>query len=415
MHRRSLTPVLFAALFATGACGARDVEVGYREDGSSGRDGGAAFDAAGYDPFDPAAACGVSIVETERVPGNVLLVFDRSSSMASSPNNSESDPTKWYLATRAIESVLGSVSDELGAGLLLFPSGAAECEVAADPQVPIAPLSTSRELISAALAGAMPNGAGTPIVDATRTGWAHLDTLTAPGPRGIVLVTDGAESCDGGEQDALHAEAEDRLGRGHLTFVVGLTTANNFLSTLALRGGTPRSDGCKAECASRQCSSDAECPGSASCFQPIAFEPGLCGCETDGDCVSPQSCEELPFFGRQCLGPTDCCHHNATASSFEADFEAALSEIARRFIESCVFEVPKEDAATFDPDLVNVGVTFEGEGRTVVPRGDDPSVSSWSYTDGTADSLVIQGPLCERLRTTAATVEIVVGCPTILI
>lgn len=415
MHRPALTLLLIAALVPTGGCGRRDVEVGHREDGSPGGDGEPGFDAGRHDPFDPAAACGRSIIETERVPGNVLLAFDRSSSMASSPNNSEGEPTKWELATRAIESVLGSVSDELGAGLLLFPSGAAECEVMADPQVPIAPLSSSREHISAALAAARPNGAGTPIVEATRTAWAHLDTLTVPGPRGIVLVTDGAESCDGDAQDALLAEAADRLGRGHLTFVVGLTTANNFLSTLALRGGTPRSDGCKAECASRQCSSDAECPGSASCFQPIAFEPGLCGCETDVDCVSPQTCQELPFFGRQCLGPTDCCHHNATASSFEADFETALSEIARRFIESCVFEVPKDDPASFDPDLVNVGVTFAGEERTVVPRGSDPSVSSWSYADPASDTLVIHGALCERLRTAAATVEIVVGCPTLLI
>ena len=413
MHRvRRTALALLVALLS--ACGSRVVTVGVQDDG--GGDARVSTDGGSFDPFDPAAICGRSIVETERIPGSVLIVFDRSSTMADPPTADDSGPTKWSLATNAMVSVLGSVSNELGAGLMLFPSPDAgdECNVAAEPQVPVAPLSVSRTAIESALAATSPSGSATPIVDATREGWAHLDTLATPGPRGIVLVTDGADSC-GDDMNALLADASTELDRGRVTFVVGLTTANNFMSTLALNGGTPRSDTCKAECTTRQCTGDADCTGASQCWQPFPGEPGLCGCETNADCVSPQTCTMLPFFGNQCFGPTECCHYNATESRFEEEFQAALSEIARRFLDSCVFEVPKDDPATFDPGLVNVGVTFDGEPRMVVPRSADPTTSSWTYTDATNDSLVIQGPVCDRLRTTPATVEISVGCPTILI
>ena len=411
MHRVSCA-IAVLSLVAS-ACGSRTVAVGVRDDASV---DGASADGGSFDPFDPGSTCGRSIVETARIPGNVLILFDRSSTMADPPTADDSGPTKWSLATSAIVSVLSAVSDELGAGLMMFPSPTAsdECVVGAEPQVAVAPLATSRAAIEAELAAASPTGRTTPIVAAARSGFSHLDTLAAPGPRGLVLVTDGADSC-GGDMDALLAEASAELDRGRVTYVVGLTTANNFMSTLALRGGTPRSDTCKAECTSRQCTGDADCPGASQCFQPFPIEPGLCGCETTADCVSPQSCTMLPFFGRQCLGPTDCCHYNATESRFEEEFQAALAEIAQRFLDSCVFEVPSGDPATFDPALVNVGVTFAGEARMVIPQSTDSAASSWSYTDGSHGSLVIKGPVCERLRASPATVEIVVGCPTLLI
>lgn len=69
----------------------------------------------------------------------------------------------------------------------------------------------------------------------------------------------------------------------------------------------------------------------------------------------------------------------------------------------------------FDPDRVNVGITFDGEPRQVLPQSGDPATDSWNYTTPEQDAIVIQGPICERLRMSAAEVEIVVGCPTLLI
>jgi hypothetical protein len=133
-----------------------------------------------------------------------------------------------------------------------------------------------------------------------------------------------------------------------------------------------------------------------------------------------QTCEttsSLPGFPAmtECRGPSNCCHYDAEGATFESDFQAALEEIATRFLDSCVFDLPRDGVDMFDPTKVNVGVTFEGEMRQVLPQSSDPTMDSWSYTTPAQDAIVIQGPICERLRMSAAEVEIVVGCPTLLI
>ena len=239
------------------------------------------------DPFDPDASCGAAAIPTVRVPGNLLLVFDRSGSMDNSPGpEGSTEPSKWDTATDAINDTLRSLPDDLSAGLMLFPTpGSADgCAVAPDPQVPVAPLTTSRAMIASVLMS--DPGGGTPLIDAVRKGWAHLDSLATTGLRGLVVVTDGGEGCQYSELDTLLAEAEtQRMTKGYVTYSVGLEQANNFLSNLAIRGGTRRNDTCLGECASRTCLGMADCPGGASCLQflptgaralRLQYECGVC-------------------------------------------------------------------------------------------------------------------------------------------
>ena len=378
-----------------------------------------------FDPFDPDAACGTSTVPTIRVPGSLLLVFDRSGSM-NNPANGDTGPTKWDLATSAINNALGGVSDDLNLGLMLFPdTGGDECNVTdAAVSVDIAPLSITRPAISSALSGASAGGGNTPIASALRTGWGYLGGVGGRGQKGLILVTDGAETCETSpaERDAvLNMAAQQYADNGYLTYAVGLDENNNFLSTLAFNGETPRNDTCLAECTARTCYMDSECdPGTTCDLPPIGVPgipiPGSCGCNTDADCPPMQTCETIPFIGgTSCEGPSACCHYNAEGASFGPDFQAALEDIASRFLDSCVFEVPRDGIDGFDPNRVNVGVTFEGEERQVLPQSGDPSTDSWNYTTGEYDAIVIQGPICEELRMSAAEVEIAVGCPTIII
>lgn len=375
------------------------------------------------DPFDPESACGSSIIPTERVPGSLLLVFDQSASMRDGPGGSEDPPaggSKWELARTAINGVIDGVGDDLSMGLLMFPTPdmGDECNVRGAPQVPVEPLGVTRPMIQSALMRT-PNGGHTPIFSALHAGWAHLDTIDRPGQRGVVLVTDGAENCDLDESDRVEMEAMTQHDtKGYLTFVVGLDQSDAVLSTLAYNGGTPRTPDCEPACEAPLCFTAADCPAGRPCnaimIPGIPFPiPGSCGCNTDADCPSMQTCE-MPFLlPKQCEGPANCCHYNAAADSFRSDFEDALGEIAERFLDSCVFEVPRGDS--FDPDLVNVGVTFEGEDRTVLRRSDDETMDSWDYTDDSHDTIIIQGPICDRLLMGSADVEIVLGCPTILI
>ncbi len=225
-------------------------------------------DAAPFDPFDPANACGSSTIPTTRVPGSLMIVFDRSGSMRDTPDGgdaSSTDPSKWDLATGVIDSVLSSVSDELSAGLMLFPSNS-DCGVPSTPDVPIAPLSTTRSQIQSALSGTGPGG-NTPAFDALTAAYQQLDVLTTPGQRGVVLVTDGGESCNLDSRDTVLMRVQtEHDTKNRLTFAVGLGYADNNLSTIAYNGGTPRNDTCMPMCTSNSCLDDSEC-GAGSCVK----------------------------------------------------------------------------------------------------------------------------------------------------
>lgn len=351
------------------------------------------------DPFASDGACGTAAIPTERVPGSLLLVFDRSSSMSEDVNgNREGDrgfmaPTKWDASEQAISAALGTASDELGVGLLLFPTLVGDvCDVSIGPgvpQLPMAPLATNRSLITNTLASG-PMGGNTPIHAAMHAGYQYLDSLTTSGQRGLVLVTDGAENCDRSGDAAILDEVQRRHDvDGYLTFAVGLTSDDNFLSSVALNGGTPRDTTCMAECVPpiTRCSSPADCGAGARCVV--------------GFCVSS--------------GTPDCCSYTAGTASFTTDFQAAIDAIARRFLESCVFRLPRgADPSMFDPNRVNVGVTFDGEPRTVLGRRADTTMDGWDYTSDTQDAIVIEGPICDRLLHAPAQVEIVLGCPSIV-
>jgi hypothetical protein len=356
-----------------------------------------------YDPFDPSSACAASAVPTVRVPGSLLVVFDRSSSMDEDPNGSrpgdrDFTESKWDLAERAVSEELGRVSPELSVGLLLYPSNRDDvCSVelgAGVPQVPIAPLSTSLPAIESALAGGT-SGGQTPTFRALRAGYRVLDSLDTDGPRGIVLVTDGAENCERTDGADVLEDAQRRHDeQGYLSFAVGLDSRDNFLSTLAVNGGTQALEICEASCVAppTRCATDSDCPGGGTCVPFVGF------------CTEPAG------------GASTCCHYDVSSGGFDTEFRRALAEISSRFLDSCVFRVPRPaNPADFSPTLVNVGVTFDGDARIVVPQGSDPTEDSWHYTDTEYSSIEIEGELCDRLRTESATVEIVLGCPTILI
>ena len=152
------------------------------------------------------ANCGSTRNPTTRQPPDLLLVFDRSGSMAEDPATGQSCmpaatcPSKWNQATAAVNMAVANSQTTIRWGLKLFSTNGNNCNVNAGVQVNIG--LNSANAIAGALAGAGPAGATPTTLAMTRAG-DYLAGLTTPNPRFIVLVTDGQPTCGGGMATAM--------------------------------------------------------------------------------------------------------------------------------------------------------------------------------------------------------------------
>jgi hypothetical protein len=199
------------------------------------------------------ANCGFITQMGNRLPPDLLLVFDRSGSMQEDPANGNNCmpqatcPSKWNQATAAVGTAVMASEGTIRWGLKLFSTSGNGCTVNNGAQVPIA-INNATPIINA-LTAADPGGS-TPTTAAVTNGGNYLNTLTTPNPRFMVLVTDGQPTCAGGngngadDMAAINAVATQAT-RGFGTFVVGIATVGNTgadgtLSMMSTNGGHPR-------------------------------------------------------------------------------------------------------------------------------------------------------------------------------
>jgi len=320
---------------------------GERRDAGAGGTG-VAFDTAPPIPT-PDANCGATRNTTMRVPPDLLLVFDRSASMAADPATGRNCmptatcPSKWNQATAAVNMAVASSQTMVEWGLKLFTSTGTGCTVTPGVQVDIA--LNSAPAIATALAGAGPGGS-TPTTMAMTLAGDYLATLTTPNPRFIVLVTDGQPNCAGGngggdDSAAAIAAVTAQAARGYGTFVIGVATANDAMATATLTGMSTAG---------------------------MHARPGT---------------------------------PNYYVVNNTAELVTALDTIGTQ-VAGCTFQL-----MSLPPDPNNVVVLADGN---VVPKATAPTDSGWMYGAGMT-SITLTGPLCQQVMSnTIKDVEVLFGC-----
>jgi hypothetical protein len=203
-------------------------------------------------------------LQMETIPGNILLIFDKSGSMC--------DPwglntaAKWLDAFQAVSTALEPLKENVTVGAIFFPDTptGGTCAV---PQINNAPqlrFMPGEDFLTAwngywAAAMADPNlcrsnrtvspvNGATPLLAALQAADAALNGAALQNTTNIVIITDGRPNCSGGSSNAneplanLTPTIAGWQTAGYKTYVVGLpgldAAALALLDGLAVAGGT---------------------------------------------------------------------------------------------------------------------------------------------------------------------------------
>lgn len=349
-----------------------------------GGSGGLLVDASLDGTTDPDAGCLTTTSKSTALPANLMFQLDLSGSMnclptdnadtSSSCADSAKPGSRWSILRDALIQALGNIPPDNVVGLMHYPiyPPFPTC-VSSTPDVPLAPLAQNQAQIVSKLNSLTPLG-GTPTHDAAVQAYLNLMSSGAQGNKYIVLATDGQANfcincnalCDmNADNQSFINEVADALAKdGVRTFVIGVPGSEGYravLSHLAEAGGTA---------------------------QP--------GCQS-GDIVTS------PTVGN--------CHYDMSTNpaNFGQAIATALAAISGQTL-SCSYDIPPQDAGSFDPNKVNVQFT-DGGSTTEILR-DTAKQDGWDYsTDG--KHIELYGAACDQVKASkGGQVDIVYGCPT---
>jgi hypothetical protein len=195
--------------------------------------------------------CGITSVDTQKLPADLLLVLDRSNSMtkditqdAECASGSTTCTSRWKAITDAVNIVLPDMDDTVYWGLKFFGTSNNGCDVS--DTIDVAPGANNAKAVADQIAKAKPS-TGTPTALVIEKTGAYMSKLTDPNPKYILLATDGQPYCGGTNKDqpdddaAIASIKSNAFDKGVKVFVVGLAIDDKTVETLnkmADAGGT---------------------------------------------------------------------------------------------------------------------------------------------------------------------------------
>ncbi len=186
-----------------------------------------------------------------KVPPDILMILDRSGSMALLPDGSSCGRastgcgplSKWAQVTQAVHEVVTATASTIRWGLKLFPD-ANTCGV--NDQVAVDVSLDNAAAIDAFIQAQPPPGGSTPTRAALRSGANHLSNLPGLNARYIVLATDGLPNCADGISASVPdadetIQAVQNIAQANIpVFVIGVGTiveGEDTLRAMARAGG----------------------------------------------------------------------------------------------------------------------------------------------------------------------------------
>jgi hypothetical protein len=320
--------------------------------GSNATGAGGSGSGSGPTPSPDGKNCGAVQVGLENVPPDLLIVLDKSGSMARDAMDKTCGRTctsKWTSTTTAINMVVGQTQATIRWGLKYFANDDS-CGVTDGAAVMVAPnnaTAIANSIMRTRTGGNTPTEAG--VTSAVK----YMQGLTDPNPKYILLATDGEPNCMPGNADPMADDADGAVAAvtaaataGFPVYVVGvgnLPDAQATLNRIATAGGRPQAG--------------------ATSYYPVS------------------STDELV---------------------------AVLTKIGGQ-IATCTFSLP-----SVPPVPTNVGVYADGDVNKKIPQ-DTTHTNGWDYGTGMR-SIELFGTACDNIKNKVyKDVQAIFGCPGMII
>lgn len=376
-------------------------------------------------------ACASGTYEAKQAPAAMLVLLQRSGSMATS--------NKYAFAAQAIVSALDQNSfDNMTLGLLAAPSAMpvkgpacvmnlpVGCGVSPFPNVDLINALQLKSIDSTGVRHSikqylntngpdMTAGDGNPLYDAINLGIGALKGWNGKGKRILFVVTDGGISCTSLSSRTANAfsDANGCNDWENPNAIMGLVQAANLdmntpVDTFVV--GVPGSDTYDATGAS---------------YPPYHMRAALSDIAALGSPANvPMGCNSSAVFHPTKMGdvldpdPVKSCHFDMTQNNYSTQAVADAISAVRGKVLGCIFDVPQPDGGTVDASRVNVDYQAGMGPKVQLYKRKD--MSNACTTDGcwdyTADGKIqLIGKACDDLKANLnAKVNISVGCETVV-